>query len=252
MSYIFLLEQGEESSAECFSDIPACALSNGTSTPAKSCLQDSGTDACHASQSGTTCEPSTGNRGKESSMSSAGDSRAKTLAQPEKAQESTGNALDCGAKWPESLAKYDPATSSWRTHQYLLLGGLEEFSETWPRWGMMRSGECWERTTPADLTSVKEYGYLPTPLKSERICWERSSRKTPRKSVLSVLENGHQFRWIYIPLFNQSTPRQAAELSEWMMDWPRGWTDLSAPATDKWQAWQLSHSKCFPLVLANK
>jgi hypothetical protein len=26
---------------------------------------------------------------------------------------------------------------------------------------------------------------------------------------------------------------------------------LSAPATDKWQAWQLSHSKCFPLVLAN-
>ena len=45
MSYTFLQEQGEESSAECFSDIPASVLSRLSLTAEKSCSNDNETDA---------------------------------------------------------------------------------------------------------------------------------------------------------------------------------------------------------------
>jgi DNA (cytosine-5)-methyltransferase 1 len=72
---------------------------------------------------------------------------AKTLAQLEKAQELTENAAGCGEKWHASFAKYDPDLSLWKTPQCSLLGDSEEFLETWPQWGLMRGGECWEQRT---------------------------------------------------------------------------------------------------------
>ena len=53
--------------------------------------------------------------------------------------------LECGEKWRGSFVKYDPDSSLWRTHQCSLLGDLDEFLETWPQWGLMRDGECWEQ-----------------------------------------------------------------------------------------------------------
>ena len=82
MSYIFLRERGEESSAECFSDIPAYVLSRLNLMAEKSFYKDKETECCQSSQSGTTCGLSTANRGAEKSTSSVEDSRAKTyLAQ---------------------------------------------------------------------------------------------------------------------------------------------------------------------------
>jgi len=166
MSYIYLLEPGGVSSAECFSDIPASVLSSGTSTPATCCSPDNATDACPSSQSGTMCKPSTEPHGEAALTSCAVASPARTLAQPERAQESTANGRGCGSIWPASLAKYDPASSSWRTHQFLLHGDLEEFSETWPRWGMMLAGEFWEQPTWEHRISGTESGSSerwPTP-----------------------------------------------------------------------------------------
>ena len=48
MSYTFLQEQGEESSAESFSDIPASVLSRLNLTAAASCSNASGTESCQS------------------------------------------------------------------------------------------------------------------------------------------------------------------------------------------------------------
>src|SRR5690606_7556037 len=51
----------------------------------------------------------------------------------------------------------------WRTAQCSLLGGLTEFSATWPRSGTMRNGSCSERTMPVLPTAGNASGYWPTP-----------------------------------------------------------------------------------------
>ena len=68
---------------------------------------------------------------------------------------------ECGEKWRASFTKYDPDMRLWKTHQCLLLGDLEPFSETWPQWGLMRNGECWERRTLEQTTRGTESGLSP-------------------------------------------------------------------------------------------
>ena len=106
MSYIYLQEQGEESSAECFSDIPASVLSRLNLSVEKSCSKDSETESCPSSQSGTTYEPLTANRGEEKLTSSAEDSPVKTSLAQAKARESTEQEAGSGLSSQESLAKY--------------------------------------------------------------------------------------------------------------------------------------------------
>ena len=89
---------------------------------------------------------------------------ARTSALPEKAQDSTASDQDSGGRWPGSWARYDPAMCSWRTAQHSLLEGLDEFSETWPRSGLMRRGECYPLRMSAPRTSVSESGLWPTPV----------------------------------------------------------------------------------------
>lgn len=89
--------------------------------------------------------------------------RVRTSASQERAQASPENAADYGKKWPASLARYDPATSSWKTHQSSLLAGLDVFSETWPRWGMMRNGECSALSMPVLPTNEIGSGLWPAP-----------------------------------------------------------------------------------------
>lgn len=145
------------------------AQSSGCLTLDPSSCNDKMTESCDHSQSGTMSRPSTGAPGLDAWMLYRVGFLARTSPQQEKERESTANAPGCGRTWPESLAKYDPASRSWKTPQYSLLEGLDEFSETWPRWGTMRSGVCWERTTLAPLTSATGSGFselLPTPLAS--------------------------------------------------------------------------------------
>lgn len=163
MSYIFLRERGEESSAECFSDIPAYVLSKLNLIAEKSFYKDKETECCQSSQSGTMCEPLTASRGEEKSTSSVEDSRARTYLAQERARESTEREADCGLNLQESLARYDPATHLWRTRQCSLFGGLGECLETFPKSGMMRDGVLWERTTAEPRTGERECGYWRTP-----------------------------------------------------------------------------------------
>lgn len=86
------------------------------------------------------------------SMSSAADFPVPTSAPLGTEQESTANNPGSGGSMSESLASYDPATSSWRTCQRSLFGGLSEFSGTWPRSGVMRNGTVYPRPPSAPLT----------------------------------------------------------------------------------------------------
>lgn len=163
MSYIYLQEQGAECSAECFSDIPVCVLSKLSLTAEKSFCSDKETECCHNSQSGTMCELLTEHRGEEKLTLYAGASPAKTYLARGKARELTEQEAGYGANLPASFARYDQSTRSWKTAQCSLIEGLDEFSGTWPKSGMMRSGQCWELMMSARPTSESACGFWRTP-----------------------------------------------------------------------------------------
>jgi hypothetical protein len=97
------------------------------------------------------------------STSSAGASPARTLASPAEERVSTDSVRVFGASTRESFASFDPDTYLWRTSQLSLLGGLTEFSETWPRAGMTRNGTAYLLQPLAPLTGGIASGSLPTP-----------------------------------------------------------------------------------------
>ena len=163
MSYTYLQEQGEESSAASFADIPASVLLKLNLTPERCFCSASGTASCHASPFGTTSGLLTASHGEDSLMSCAEGSLAKTSAAQEKGRGLVVNDLDYGPKCEGSLAKWDQDSYSWKTRQCSLFGGLELFSENWPRWGMMQNGEFWEQEMPELHINETESGFWPTP-----------------------------------------------------------------------------------------
>jgi hypothetical protein len=78
MSYTYLQDQGEESLAATFSDIPQSALSRLSHIAERSCCNVSATECFQDFQSGTMSQHSTATRGEGGLMSSAEDSHAKT------------------------------------------------------------------------------------------------------------------------------------------------------------------------------
>jgi hypothetical protein len=94
-------------------------------------------------------------------------SPAKTSARWADALELTARSRAYGASSPGLLAKFDPASSSWKTPQSSLDEGLATFSGTWPDSGMMRSGTAYQLPTLALVTDETGLGLFPTPLASE-------------------------------------------------------------------------------------
>lgn len=145
MSFIFSRALVEESSQVNCGETDAYAPLNLIPTPKQSSSRDRTTAPFLRSRFGMTFEPLTADLGVELLTSWLAGFRARTLAQPEPVTASTANEADSGPKWLGSFAKYDLSASKWKTAQCSLLGDLDEFSETWPRWGSMRNGECYLR-----------------------------------------------------------------------------------------------------------
>ena len=141
-----------------------------------------------------------------------------------------------GQKSSVLLASFDPATSSWRTSQTSLadLGtnrdvGLAEFSETWPRSGMMRSGTAYR--LPLSVLHMVETGcgFWPTPNKSNGFApfsMLTMLRKQSGETRPSGCKMGFDLKW---------EPRAVPYLvggwinpilSEWLMGFPIGHTAL--------------------------
>ena len=114
---------------------------------------------------------------------SSAASPARTYRSPEKALEWLESAAAYGESMPDLLAKFDHVSSSWKTSQHCLVEGLETFSETWPRSGMMRSGIAFQLPPLVPLTGATASGYWPTPNSS-------SNDKTPCKTDADLAWQG--------------------------------------------------------------
>ena len=237
MSYTYLLEQGEESSAASFLDIPQSVLSRLNLIAGKSCCKGSGTESCQSFQSGMMSPPSTELRGGEKLMSSAEDSRAKTSQLLGGGLELKANEAGFGQKWPESLAKYDPNSRSWRTAQCLLFEDLGESLETFPNWGMMRGGECWAQTILEQGIKGRGFGLLGTPLArmwKNRKWWNRSK---PMSNLDELPATNPE-------MYGHLAGKQMSlTWLEHHMIFPLGWTDLVPLGIHKFQEWLRSHSE---------
>jgi DNA (cytosine-5)-methyltransferase 1 len=94
---------------------------------------------------------------------SLADFHVKTCRSPDEERALMESEAVYGESLPASLARFDHATSSWRTWQLCLVEGLEPFLGTWPRSGMMRSGIAYQLAPLVPLTDETVSGYWPTP-----------------------------------------------------------------------------------------
>lgn len=210
----------------------------------------------------TMCEPSQPTLWPETellSMSSREGSRARTSAWLASGPGSEKEpAADYTPKSSDLLATYDLASSSWRTSQTCLLAlvsgeadGLAEFSETWPRSGMMQSGTVYRRETLARPTSEIVSGLWPTPAaKDWKDCGAPSEmlRKSPTLGALLLAPTPRKSRGYtaystegYAPSLTEWISGQRGPANngqkpnpsfvEWMMGFPIGWGELPPAET---------------------
>ena len=156
-----------ESSADSFSAMCQSAPSSWKATLGLSSSSDNGTDSFPGSPSGTMFGPSMESLGEAMLISSVAGSPARTSARPARESGSTEPGRASGLNSLGSLARWDQSSSSWRTPQCSLVEGLDEFSETWPDWGLMLRGESYQRPMPEPPTSENECGYWHTPSAQE-------------------------------------------------------------------------------------
>ena len=170
--------------------------------------------------------------------SSQGDFLAQTSQSPKTThKESLGKEVDFGKSNYDSLTHYDPNTASWRTSQLSMFGGLEPFSEIWPRWGMMRNGAVFPLRGSGPSTVVRESGFWPTPRASDgkRLRFKASSIL---KSFRRNRESGNGFSPTLPEMITvlSSGKRLKVSFVEMMMGMPTSWTDLKHSETAKHHA----------------
>lgn len=181
------------------------------------------------------------------------------VREPEKASRTRAGS---GQTLPESFAKFDPVSSSWKT--CLPLFREEDwplFSGTWPRWGLMRAGECFpavpwvpamsasgcsslrtdDWNTPIasenEGTGFRSAGRGTPRLKGQALQWLTPTTPTARDHKRGTVDNGksrplseaclsgHQDK---TPTGAASQPgcvRLNALFVEWLMGFPEGHSD---------------------------
>ena len=226
-------EQVEESLAENSLDGKQSALLSGNHIQQAYCAPDKMTDFSRLSRFGMTYKPLTEDRGEELLTLFREDFHAKTSQPQEREMALMENDQECGSTWPGSFVKYDQDASLWKTHQCSLLGDLDEFLETWPQWGLMQDGVCWELTLQDLTISETESGLLPTVLATDWKGGTTASRPDNGKLRFDQWRD-------YVKLKHGLTYPHPTH-SELRMDWPQEWTDLKPLEMDKFQVWQQQH-----------
>jgi len=196
------------------------------------------------SRFGLTCAVLTEDRGAALLTWFRAASPARTSATVARKKASKARAADCGKKCRASFAKLDRATSSWRTSQLSLFEESTSSSVTWPRWGLMLDGECWDLPTVAATKPEKGYGLWPT-LKasdgeqrtSNLEYFKRRLTVSPDLPVIVALSTPPTSRGFY--------GRLSPDWCEWLMTWPIKWTELEPLEMDRIHEWQRQHSLCW-------
>ena len=160
------------------SDSPASnpepsATSSGTSTVSPSLRPGCVTVSSQTPPSGTMSESSTVHPGAAAWISSLPVRPANLIVKPENSAE-TGTIETSSPIRSESLARYSPEESIWRTCQVCLFDQRmdgqpmgEPWSESWPRSGMTVDGTLYQRKTLAHRISENGGGSWPTPAAQE-------------------------------------------------------------------------------------
>ena len=184
MSWLFSQALVEASSAATSLDGEPSAPLSGSPTQQAYLPPDRTTAFSRPSRSGMTFRPLTDDLGAAVLTWCLEAFRARTSALRGGVQELTDSAAACGGTWRGSLARFDPATSSWRTAQHSLLEDLGESSVIWPRSGMTANGQCWELPMLGRRISGTGSGLsVPTPT-----VYDSTGKGTPRKD--SNLDQG--------------------------------------------------------------
>ena len=225
MSWLYSQALVEEYSEGNFLDGEQYVQLSGNPTQQAYCSPDKMTKFSRLSRFGMTYKPLMEDLGEELLTLYLEGFHAKTFQVLEKAQESMEIEVQCGTTWRESLAKFDQDTHLWKIPHSLLGEGYQEFSGTWPRWGMMRNGQCWELEMLEQIISEIESGLL--------------AKTKPKQFPTPTCHNAKE--GAYPSEYERNTPSLATHAGgklnpmwvEWMMGWPLGWTDLKPLETDK-------------------
>jgi len=182
------------------------------------------------------------------SMSSPVAFRAKTSLLRAAATALKGSVAGFGPRSSASIAKYDHASSSWRTSQTCLMAlvtdlghGLGEFSETWPKSGLMRNGIAYRLPLSVLHTYESGRGYWPTPQKFDGNMVRQTASDEATLRRLGKGGCSNLTEWICAPhLFAHRIPlgdwtfgigSPNPQFSEWLMGFPINWTALEPSAT---------------------
>jgi len=197
------------------------------------------------------------------SMSLQAASPAKTYQSQETEQEyKTEREADYGQSAPVLLGSFSPDTPSLKTSQTCLMEsgelGLSEFSGTFPRSGMMRSGTVYQLPNLARTITEIGSGLLPTPVASDmgsasqkRINQTGHPKAALREAVFwptpnasqggttgnwkPVRDSGHTVQLSLAQSVRNLRIQQGKPFGglnptwvEWLMGFPIGHTDLNA------------------------
>ena len=169
-----------------YSDTSQCAQSRLMSIASKSYRRGKQTVLFHGFPSLQMSQNLTDDRGEALLMSFVEASRARTSAPQGGVMALTASAPACGAKWPASSVRYDPATSSWKTAHCLWEEVLPWSSVTLPTWGMTRSGSVYRHPTAERPISATGAGLWQTIVADDSVDRARgkwNSRGEPKLSA---------------------------------------------------------------------
>ncbi|CAJ3155739.1 Uncharacterised protein [Burkholderia pseudomallei] len=247
MSFIFSRALVEESLQVNCGGTDAYAPLNLIPTPKQSSSRGKTTAPFLRSRFGMTFELLTADLGAELLTSWLAAFPAKTSAQPAPVMGLTASEADSGPKWLGSFAKYDPSASKWKTAQCSLLGDSDEFSETWPRWGSMRNGECYLRPIQMPLIYGNASGsevMWPTPTvhgNHNMPCASASKGSSPAALKRKSGKDRSNDRIDHAVMASDGGQLNP-EWVEWLMGWPIGHTALEPLETAKYREWLQQHS----------
>ena len=234
MSWLFSQALVEEYSGASSSGGEPSAPLNGNPTQQAYCAPDKTMAFSRLSRFGMTFKPLTEDRGEALLMSYLAAFPVKISPLPTSmVTDSTGSGQECGEKWRGWLAKYDHASSSWRTAQCSLLSEEPESLAILPRSGMTRDGLLWELPMSVRPTNGIGSGLWPTPAARDykgANGFETTQRKIGegKRAQMGQLPNAVQ-QELGRSIGGTLNPMWV----EWLMGWPLGWTDLKPLEMDK-------------------
>ena len=129
------------------------------------------------------------------------------------------------------LARYDRGTQSLKTFRGFSEAsgarGSGRFSATWPKAGTMRRGLVFQQSPLERLTRESASGLLPTPIAMDAQFIGKTLRQQWRLSVGRQRLLAYMFR----QLADDTPNTPIIEFMEWMMGYPKGWTESAPSAT---------------------